>query len=107
MDTLLLFSLIVIFECIALYHIKYSSTVSSFYFPLFIAILAYSAVAICLFFIIRNGSDISTVNITWNILSTIYGVVIGMIIFQERIHTFQWYGIILGTLSLILIFYKS
>lgn len=101
----LFFLCIVFFEVIALYSVKkYSQTKEWGY--LATSILCYGLIPVFLYLIIKQGENVSTVNIIWNILSTIYGLVIGMLIFQEKIHSLQIYGVILGVLGLGLILWK-
>jgi multidrug transporter EmrE-like cation transporter len=64
-------------------------------------------IPVFLYIIIKENRNISTVNIIWNILSTIYGLIIGVLIFQEKIHTLQIYGVLLGVLGIGLIFWKQ
>jgi drug/metabolite transporter (DMT)-like permease len=69
--------------------------------------ICYSVIPITIYFVLIKGNNISTVNITWNILSTLYGLLIGMIIFGEKVKSLQWYGVILGMISLVFIFYDG
>jgi drug/metabolite transporter (DMT)-like permease len=69
--------------------------------------ICYAAIPITMYFVLIKGNNISTVNITWNILSTLYGLLIGMIIFGEKVKSLQLYGVILGLVSLAFIFYDG
>ena len=102
----LLFSGIVVLEFIALYSIKYYSLHKNLP-SLLLSCLCYALIPIILYFLLVRGSNIATVNITWNILSTIYGLFIGVMLFQEKISNVQWYGIAFGFLSLIFLCWEG
>lgn len=103
MKIVLLFLAIVLLECIALYSVKrYSQRKEELF--LILSVLGYSVIPILLILLIREKQNIATVNIIWNILSTVYGLMIGVLIFSEKITPLQVLGIIMGTLSLLLIF---
>lgn len=106
MNVLLLFLLIVIFEFIALYSVKKYSIDKNLLF-LIMSCICYAAVPIVIYFVLVKGNNISTVNITWNILSTLYGLLIGLVLFGEKVGSLQIYGIILGTISLGFIFWDG
>jgi multidrug transporter EmrE-like cation transporter len=105
LSVFLLFCLIVVLECIALFFIKYAGKNKK---PSFIpiSVICYGLIAVVLYFIITKGENIATTNICWNILSTIYGLIIGVLIFNEKVSNLQFLGIMLGFLSFFLIFYK-
>lgn len=99
------FGLIVLAEAIALYSVKYSQVHADCRW-LVLSVVGYMVIPLLLWLILQHhGQHIATVNITWNILSTLYGLAIGVLLFQEKLKNLQWYGAILGVLSLVLIFY--
>lgn len=102
----LFFSGIVILEVIALYSVKKYSFTKEWYY-LLTAIVCYGLIPIFLYLIIAQTKNVSTVNIIWNILSIIYGLLIGILIFREKIHSLQIYGLILGVLGLSMILWKQ
>jgi uncharacterized membrane protein len=105
MEIYLLFFLIVLLESLALYSVKKASVDQKNY--LYISIVCYGLIPIFIYLILRKGNMVSTTNITWNILSTLYGLFIGLVLFSEHIGNLQMYGIVLGTLGLVLIFKKE
>ena len=97
----LLFTLIVVLEVLALYAIKeYSISHRPIFIPLFIT--CYALIPILLVLILREKQNISTVNIIWNIITTICGLILGLILYREEITPIQFFGICLGTLGLVL-----
>jgi drug/metabolite transporter (DMT)-like permease len=106
MHIILLFLIIIILEFIALYSVKKYS-INKNIFLLMLSCICYAAIPITMYFVLIKGNNISTVNITWNILSTLYGLLIGMIIFGEKVKSLQLYGVILGLVSLAFIFYDG
>ena len=99
----LLFMCIVILEFTALYSVKKYSLHGSGYL-LAICILCYALIPLFLFLILKQKQNIATVNIIWNVLSSVYGVLIGVVLFKERINLIQSLGIVLGVVGLVLIF---
>ena len=99
----LLFLLILIFEFIALYMVKYTAQDNNKLW-LFIAVYCYAMIPLLLYFIIKDGKDgIAMTNILWNIASTVYGLIIGIYIFSEKVNNLQIIGGLLGMLGIILI----
>jgi multidrug transporter EmrE-like cation transporter len=109
LNLIILFTCIILTESIALYSVKkYSIDNKKIY--LLLSMCMYSLIPILLYYIISPKyckENISTVNIIWNILSTLYGLMIGVYIFSEHISSLQILGIILSTIGLIFIFKKS
>lgn len=64
-------------------------------------------VPVFFYYMLRQGKHIATINITWNLLSTLYGLFIGIILFQEKVGSLQIYGILLGMISLGLICWED
>lgn len=106
MHTGLLFCLIVFLEIVALFSIKEYTIHKNYFLPL-LAFFSYGIIPFIIYFILVNGNNISIVNVAWNILSILYGIFIGFILFKEHITKLQWIGIILGTFSLFLLFYEN
>lgn len=99
--TILLFLLLLISEILALYCVKKSS-VNKDKKWLFYSCIFYSLVPIFLYFILRKTHKIGSLNSTWNIVSSIYGVLLGVLIFSEIYTPKQCLGIFFGILALIL-----
>jgi len=55
-----------------------------------------------LFFYALKFSNMSFINIIWNLLSTILVTLIGLFYFKEKVSRIQIYAILLGLISLIL-----
>lgn len=98
---LLIFT-IVFFEAIAQYHIK-KSKIDNKYVHLSIAVFSYSVVCLlldkCYDF---NGVGIT--NFVWSVLSIISMLIVGYVLFNEKITKFDIAGIILSIFGLYLIF---
>lgn len=97
-----LFLSLVAFEFLALYSIKKYKISKENKFVV-LAILGYSLVALTLIRIVEKNDSISLTNVTWNILSSMYGIFIGYILFTEEITTKQFLGVAVGMISLLLI----
>lgn len=92
-------------EATALYTIKEAS-VSGNISELFISAALYAAIPFCLYKIIADktsGIGISTANLIWNLASTMYGLLIGVVLFSEKISIYQKGGLVLGVISTILL----
>jgi drug/metabolite transporter (DMT)-like permease len=62
----------------------------------------YCMIPFILYYILKTKEGIAMTNIIWNIASMIYGLFIGVILFNENILLKQKIGIILGFIGLIL-----
>jgi drug/metabolite transporter (DMT)-like permease len=110
---LIIFFILFITESIALYSIKkyyiLSSSINSSDLPnykyLIISMICYGLIPILLLFLLHKSLNIGYINIIWNVMSNIYGLMIGIIIFSEVIYNTQWVGIILAFFGLFLIYY--
>lgn len=94
LTVLTLFTILFVLESIALYCIKRHNLVSSATF-IVLAMVCYSLIPLIISLILSKGHGIGTVNITWNVMSNVYGLLIGMLIFSEVINGTQWLGILL------------
>lgn len=100
--TFSLFLALISFEFLALYSIKkYKKSKDNKY--VLLSVLGYSLVALTLIRIVDKNDSVSLTNVTWNILSSMYGLFIGYILFTEEITTKQFLGITVGVISLLLI----
>ena len=109
-NLIILFIFIVLTESIGLYSVKKYSIEDNKKMYLLLSMCMYALIPILLYYIISPKyckENISTVNIIWNILSTLYGLMIGVYIFSEHISSLQILGIILSTIGLIFIFKKG
>jgi multidrug transporter EmrE-like cation transporter len=103
---LFLLNIIIICEALALYFIKSYSITNSNYALMFSMIL-YSIIPCYLYRILRQQEDVSVINVIWNVASTFYGLLIGVLIFNEHINSYQKIGILLGTIGTCLMFMKT
>ena len=94
---------IVIMESVALYSIKLYSIGKSSKLWLCLSILLYGLIPIALLSALKNNVGISLINSSWNILSTVYGLIIGILIFSEVASGLELLGIATGLISLMLI----
>lgn len=100
--TYLLFLLLIFSEMVALYSIKkYKETHKNMY--TFLAILGYMMVAITLIKIVEKNDTVSLTNVFWNVLSSVYGLFIGYMLFKEKITRNQFLGVMLAIISIVLI----
>lgn len=96
------FVLIILAEAGALYSVKkYSIDKDTKY--LVASMIGYMIIPLFLYRLLKIGQGIAMVNVMWNILSTIYGFIIGVAIFGEAVSHLQLIGSILGVLGIILI----
>jgi drug/metabolite transporter (DMT)-like permease len=98
--------IIMIFESTAFYNIKMYS-ISNDMRHIIASSALYAMIPILLYKIVKLGNGIAITNITWNIASTLYGLFIGVILFNEHITTEQKIGAILGMLGTIIILWHS
>jgi multidrug transporter EmrE-like cation transporter len=97
-----LFFILLFCEVVALFSIKeYQVSRNKSYAVL--GILAYICVALSLISIVHQNNNISLTNVAWNVMSSIYGIFIGYIIFKEKITKTNLIGVLIGMFSLILI----
>ena len=96
------FVIILCVEAFALYYVRKSSDDNGRWRYLIISCLLYLTIPILLYLILVKTHKIAILNGIWNIASTIYGLMIGILIFSEIYTTKQYIGIILGLFSLIL-----
>jgi multidrug transporter EmrE-like cation transporter len=102
---LLLVCVIVLFESIAQYHIK-QSKINNNMFYILIAIASYSI--ICL--LLHKCYDFMGMGITnfvWSVVSIVSILLIGTIIFDEKLTKYDILGVLLAVSGLYLIFIKG
>lgn len=92
---------VIVLEFCALYNIK-NATVTGSDGLLVISVICYGLIPICLYQITKSGSGVALVNIVWNILSSMYGILIGIMLFGETITFHQKLGTLVGFLSIYL-----
>ena len=104
--TIFWLSLLVLFEALALTSIKkYSVENQQIY--LATSIFCYAVIPLLLYKLLQKKLGISVLNIIWNIMSTLYGLFIGIIIFNETITLQQKIGVILGIIGTMLIIWNA
>lgn len=89
--------LVVLLEATALYNIKNAARDKNTW--LVISVVCYALIPLCLFKIVKNGTGMAITNIVWNIMSSIYGIIIGVMIFKEHMTLDQKLGAGLGLIS--------
>lgn len=104
--TIIWLFLIILTEAIGLYNIKeYSISNTSPHF--LISTVAYAIIPFMLYKILKLGNGIALTNILWNIASTLYGLIIGVVLFSEYISFQQKLGAVLGTVGTIMILWHT
>lgn len=94
-------------ESVAFYCVKkYSADNSSSYY-LFFAVVLFAYIPLALYKMLDNGTSIALVNIIFNMASIIYGLLIGVLLFNESISWEQKIGIIMGFIAMILMIWHS
>jgi len=101
MKNICLFITLLICEAFALYCVRRSSD-NKQYGYLLLSCLFYACVPILLYLILVKTHKIAALNCTWNVTSSIYGLIIGMMIFSEIYTVRQCLGVSLGIVSLLL-----
>lgn len=105
-ELFLWFFIIICIEALALYCIKmYSVTRQNKY--LYTSMFCYLLIPLFLYKLLQIGKGIGIVNVIWNILSTIYGFMIGVLLFSENINSMQILGSILGVIGITLILWDE
>lgn len=94
-------------ESVAFYCVKKYSVDNSSSFYLFFAVVLFAYIPLALYKIIDNGTSIALVNIIFNMVSMIYGLLIGVLIFNESLSFEQKIGIIIGFIAVILMIWHS
>jgi len=98
----LLLSITVIIEAVALYYIQKASTTGALRL-VFIAMAIYGLVLPILLYKMVTYEGIGMINFLWNIFSTLFGFLIGILLFKEKVNNLQWIGVALGVLAFALI----
>ena len=98
--------IIICAEAFALYCIKeYSISNNILYFIL--STIMYAILPFIIYKLLKLGDGIAIINIAWNILSTLYGLFIGVILFGEYITFQQKIGSMLGLISTLIILFPT
>ena len=84
-----------IVEAFGLYFLRLKNIHS-----LFIAMAIYGLGVAPLLFYALNYEGIGMVNFLWNIFSTLFGFVIGIYLFKEKVHSIQLIGVVISLLGL-------
>ncbi len=71
------------------------------------AIMAYVVANIFWLFALRNGSGLARGAVIFSVSTAVVAVILGIFLYKENINKIQIIGIILGTISLILIFWNK
>jgi len=99
--------IIIVLEACALYYVKKYATDDNKIKFLFMSVILYAIIPYLLYKITKDGTGIAITNTIWNIVSTIYGLLIGIIIFNEHITTEQKVGITFGTIGILFMVWKN
>ncbi len=98
----ILFLFLFIVESVALYNVKkYSITSEKRSFMT--SLLFYTLVPFFILYLLRMSLDLGKTNLIWNVASSIYGVLIGVILFSEVIRGTQWIGVLFALMGIALI----
>ena len=100
--TLILFLILIGFECCGLYYTKKYYTDDRLLYGI-LACIFYGLIPVILILLLTYQPSIGLLNVLWNVLSTIYGIIIGLLIFHEHLNLKQWIGVVLGIISIIFI----
>lgn len=101
--TILLF-FIAGFEAVALFSIqKFAIEKKKKWFLL--TALLYGLIVPFIFYQMLLYDYVGVVNFLWNIFSTIFGFLIGMLVFKEKVFPIQWVGVALGTVAVAFIIF--
>ena len=99
-----LVTLLIIIESLALYYVKKSSLAGEHKGTFLVSsMILYALLPLVLYSMLQIHPKISIINVLWNVLSTMYGVFIGYILFKENINSTQFIGIFLGITSIYLL----
>jgi multidrug transporter EmrE-like cation transporter len=80
-----------IIEAVALYFIKKNNLVD-----LPIAMILYGLGVVPLLYYTSVSHGIGMINFIWNIVSTIFGFIIGIYLFKEKVNNLQLIGVLLS-----------
>ena len=101
------FCVIVVSGAAALYFVKLYSTNRDNWQYLIYSMMLYAVCVFSLSRILILNYGVGMVNVMWNLLSTLYGLFIGLVLFSEVITNLQILGAILGVVAMILMSYES
>jgi len=104
-QAIILLFLLILIEAFAMYYVKKFSIESNKYWYFIGSTLLYACLPLVLYFALKNNEGLATTNIMWNIASTIYGIIIGVILFNETITYQQKIGAIIGFVGLLLMMF--
>lgn len=99
---IVLLILLILVESFALYCVKKSSVKNTKNPYIIYSIILYAFIPVILYFALKNNEGLAITNLVWNIASTIYGIFIGIILFNEVITNEQKIGALMGFLGLVL-----
>ena len=74
---------------------------------LVISMLLYGSIPFFLYKMLQYDDEIGILNVIWNVLSTIYGLLIGVLIFKEHVTNLQFVGAVLGIISILIILHDD
>ena len=99
MHLLVLFTIIFLIEAVALYSIKRASVATDgCKMSMLLAMLCYATLPLLLYLIAKQ-MGIALTNAVWNVASTMYGLLIGIMLFHEVVSVRQWVGLGLGVVG--------
>lgn len=83
------------------------SNTSSAWWQMFLAVLLYGSIPLQLWWILEYSNTLGVINAVWNVLSTVYGVLLGYYLFSETFTTIQFVGLGIGLTGIILILWPD
>lgn len=90
------------FYIVAEYYSKRYAMASSWRFY-WLAILPYWVVTLCWMPVIRHTNTLAVTSVIWDIFYFIISILIGVLIFQEKMSATQVVGLVLGAIAVVLL----
>jgi len=100
------FAVIIVAEMVSFWFVKKAAVERKILY-LIIAMAVYTLTIFGFYKILQNGNNLGIVNLLWNLFSTLYGFLMGILIFNEKITTLELVGSMFGLLSLFFILSKD
>ena len=72
-----------------------------YYIPL--AVLCYVACSVLWLPAIKEYNKLAVVGIVWSVLAVLTTAIIGIVVFREKLEWYQWLGLVLATVAIILL----
>lgn len=98
----LYFVIVVVAEIVAIWLLTEWSKKNKIYY-IILGILSYIAVAIFFALLMKDikGDKLAIINAIWQVIGLIAVTLLGIVLFKEKLHLFQWIGIGLTIIALV------